>query len=257
MSHVIQVAIEAPGIARIMLNRPERRNALSVALLQQLCESVGNCCATPDCRVVVLGGNGPVFCAGLDLQEATDESMTEQSAMWIERALAVLRDDRIITIAAVQGGAYAGGAGLMSACDFVIAADNARFGFPEARRGLVPALILHALRWKVREGDLRDLLLTGEPINAVRARDMGLVQRLTDHDSVIAEAVRAARAVIAGGPETIRRTKQMLNSAFADTARADHNAAADIHRLARRHPEAREGLQAFLENRRPEWDFRD
>src|SRR5690606_6351965 len=129
----------------------------------------------------------------------------------VHQALHALHETPLVTIAAVQGGAYAGGAGLMAACDIVVATTDARFGFPEARRGLLPVLIYGALRRRVREGDLRDLLLTGDVIGADRAQQIGLVQRVVAADELLDEALRVARSVRAGGPETIRQTKTLLN----------------------------------------------
>ncbi len=133
------------GIVSVTLNRPDRRNALSIDLLEQLCAEIEQLANDPAQRVVILRGAGPVFSAGLDLQEAADSSLVERSAAAVSRALNLLRTSPLIMIAAVQGGAFAGGAGLMAACDIVIAAADAKIGFPEARRGLLPALICDVL----------------------------------------------------------------------------------------------------------------
>ncbi len=204
-------------------------------------------------RVVILRGAGPVFSAGLDLREAADSSLVERSAAAVSRALDLLRTSPLITIAAVQGGAFAGGAGLMAACDIVIAAADAKIGFPEARRGLLPALICDVLMHKVREGDLRELFLAGEPIDATRAQQVGLVQRVVPAERLLDEALSVARSVVAGGPQTIRQTKALLNAMFQ---RTDDHAGPDLvetHLAARHSDEAREGLAAFAEKREPNW----
>jgi methylglutaconyl-CoA hydratase len=253
MSDLILVETVDRGIASVTLNRPERRNALSIDLLDQLCAEIERLASDRTPRVVVLRAAGPVFSAGLDLREAADYSLVEQSAAAVSRALDLLRSTPLIMIAAVQGGAFAGGAGLMAACDIVVAAENAKFSFPEARRGLLPALICGVLMRKVREGDLRELFLTGAPIDAIRAQHMGLVQRVVPAERLLDEALNVARSVVAGGPDTIRQTKALLNAAFPRTG--DHSGPdlAQAHLAARHSDEAREGLAAFAEKREPNW----
>lgn len=253
MSDLIIVETLERGIASVTLNQPDRRNALSIALLEQLSAAIERLASDGTRRVVILRGAGPVFSAGLDLREAADSSLVEQSAAAVSRALDLLRTSPLVMIAAVQGGAFAGGAGLMAACDIVIAAADAEIGFPEARRGLLPALICGVLRHKVREGDLRELFLAGYPIDAVRAQQVGLVQRVTPSERLFDEALDVARSVAAGGPNTIRQTKAMLSAMFQ---RADDPSGPDLvetHLAARFSDEAREGLAAFTEKREPNW----
>ncbi|QDV58008.1 enoyl-CoA hydratase/isomerase family protein [Rosistilla oblonga] len=243
-----------PGIESIVLNRPGRRNALSIELLDQLSAALKRIESDRGNRVVILRAAGPVFSAGLDLREAADHALVERSAAAVERALRQLRETSLIVIAAVQGGAFAGGAGLMAACDLVIAAEDAKFGFPEARRGLLPALICDVLRHKVREGDLRELFLLGEPVDAARAQQVGLVQRIVAADQLRVAAVAAAEAVIAGGPQTIRQTKRLINETFAVPKTNDAGDSIKKHLAARHSAEAHEGLAAFIEKRDPRWE---
>jgi methylglutaconyl-CoA hydratase len=242
-----------PGIVSLTLNRSERRNALSIDLLDRLCDQLQKVEADRTNRVVILRGAGPVFSAGLDLREAADISLVEQSAAAVHRALSRLRETPLIMIAALHGGSFAGGAGLMAACDIVIAANDATIGFPEGRRGLLPALICGVLKHKVREGDLRELFLTGHTIDADRAQQLGLVQRVVPASRLMDEAIDVARSVIAGGPETIRQTKLLLNETFGVT---NIDIGPDLikrHLAARHSDEAREGLAAFAEKREPKW----
>jgi methylglutaconyl-CoA hydratase len=253
MGSLIQVESLMPGISTLTLQRPEQRNALSIDLLEQLCTAIEQLAGQADQRVVILRGAGPVFSAGLDLREAADDTRVERSAASVGRALDLLRETPLVSIASVHGGAYAGGAGLMAACDIVIAADDARFGFPEARRGLLPALICGVLRSRIREGDLRDLLLTGETITAARALQVGLVQRVVPAEKLMEEARRVAELILDGGPETIRRTKELLNQLFESQAAPSKDLLDELHLMARRGDEAREGLAAFAEKRAPWW----
>jgi methylglutaconyl-CoA hydratase len=252
MGGLIQVESLMPGAAVVVLKRAERRNALSIDLLEEFCAAIEGLAGRE--RVVILRGAGTVFSAGLDLREAADDALVERSAAGVGRALDLLRKTPLVTIAAVHGGAYAGGAGLMAACDLVIAAEDSRFGFPEARRGLLPALICDVLRSRVREGDLRDLLLTGETITAARAVQVGLVQRVVPEGKLMEEAQRAAESILQGGPETIRRTKQLLNELFESDGGLSKERLDELHLEARRGEESREGLAAFAEKRAPWWE---
>ncbi|EMI21883.1 enoyl-CoA hydratase/isomerase [Rhodopirellula maiorica SM1] len=235
------------------LNRPDRRNALSIELLEALCHELTRLEQDTTNRVVILAGDGKVFSAGLDLREAADTALVERSANTVKQTLEKLHLTPLIVIAVVQGGAFAGGAGVMAACDVVIAAEDARISFPEARRGLLPALVMNVLRHKVREGDLRDLLLTGDPISAGRAQQIGLVQRVVPATQLHATATTIARSVLAGGPETIRQTKKLIGEAFSDAASGGETDLIDRHLAARHSDEAREGLAAFNEKREPKW----
>ncbi|GAA5508714.1 enoyl-CoA hydratase/isomerase family protein [Novipirellula caenicola] len=253
MANVILSESPELGIQSVMLNRPERRNALSIELLESLCQELDRLETTRDCRVVILGGAGPVFSSGLDLREAAETSLVQRSASIVKQTLDRLRSTPLVIVAEVQGGAFAGGAGVMAACDIVIAAEDAKIGFPEARRGLLPALVMNVLRHKVREGDLRELLLVGEPITASRAQQIGLVQRIVRATQLRGTAFMVARSILAGGPDTIRKTKSLLSSAFADNVSGDATELIDLHLAARHSDEAREGLAAFNEKRDPKW----
>lgn len=241
------------GISIATLNRPERRNALNIALMCELCEAVQSLAADPRERVVILRGAGPAFCAGLDLQEAADPRLIDSSADCVKRLLHTVRETSLITICAAHGGAIAGGAGLMAACDLAVVADDLKLGFPEVRRGLVPALVSTVLSGKLRDGDLRELFLLGELITAPRALQIGLVQRVVPAPQVQVEAQRLARTILLGGPESVRQTKRLLN--LHAHLEADERVEQFIasHLQARRSEEAREGTAAFLEKRSPNW----
>jgi methylglutaconyl-CoA hydratase len=253
MSELVLSEPIEPGLTALTLNRADRRNALSIGLLEALCAEIKRLQADRSQRAVIVRGAGPVFSAGLDLKEAADPALVDSSAKCVDRGLRALRETSLVTIAAVHGGAFAGGGGLAAACDIAVAADDARFGFPEARRGLLPALICDVLRHKVREGDLRDLFLTGDDISAARAQQIGLVQRVAPVAQLMDEAVRAARSILNGGPNTIRATKAFLNDVFDNSREPWAKRLEEIHLTARHGDEAREGLAAFLEKREPNW----
>lgn len=254
MAELVETVTFTPAIREIVLCRQERRNALSVELLDFLCAGIQGLEMDAEARVVILRSDGPIFSAGMDLREAADKSLAKRSSASLERTFRLLNETPLVTIAAVQGGAYAGGAGLMAACDLVIAADDAQIGFPEVRRGLLPALISRILHPKVRDGDLRELFLTGEPIDAQRARQLGLIQRVVPKADLLEEARRVAKSVALGGPEAIRITKQLLN---LQRHESQGPSLEELHQAARHGDEAQEGLAAYLEKRKPAWTPED
>lgn len=236
-------------IQTLVLNRPEKRNALTIALMEALHDELHALESDEQCRVVILRGAGPVFCAGLDLSEAAELKVAERSAEWVAKTFTSLASSDLITIAAVHGAAMAGGAGLMSACDLAVAANETRIGFPEVRRGLVPALVSAVLQRRLRDSDMRRLFLTGEPIDAQRAYELGLVQSVSR--TPLNEAVQLADEICSGGPEAVRSTKQLIR----ELGQSDDalRAALKSHTAARTSAEASEGLAAFLEKRSPNW----
>jgi methylglutaconyl-CoA hydratase len=243
-----------PQTALLTLNRPERRNALCVELLEQLLDAVAAAEADPAARVLVVRGAGPAFCSGLDLAEAADEARGRRSAELIARALLALSDSRLVTIACVHGAAVAGGAGLMSACDMAVAAAGTKIGYPEPRRGLVAGMVMTLLRRQLRERDAREILLTGEIFGAARALEIGLVNRVApDADAALAEAMRLADSVRQGGPGAVAQTKRLLSGLWHRPLQAELAQALAAHLEARGSPEAAEGIAAFREKRPPGW----
>src|SRR5690349_14594062 len=242
-----------PGITLLTLNRAEKRNALSVELVQALLAALTAAEKDPAQRVLILTGAGPAFCAGLDLAEAADPARAHQSAELIGQALRRLSESRLVTIAVVRGAAIAGGAGLMSACDFALAEESAQIGYPETRRGLVAALVMTFLRRQLRERDARRILLTGELFSARHAETIGLINEALKADQLMPEALRLAAEVMQGGPEAIARTKELLARLWPSALPSDLEKAMGIHLETRQSAEIQEGLAAFREKRPPKW----
>ena len=242
-----------PGVVELVLNRPGRRNALTVALMGAIVDAIKGLSADESARVLILRGAGPVFCAGLDLNEASDPALAESGAEGVARMLAALAATSLITIAVAHGVAAAGGAGLLAACDFAVASEELKIVFPEVRRGLVPALVATVLRKKLKDADLRELFLLAEPIDAARARSMGLVSRVVAAGMARAEADRLAALILEGAPRAVRSTKALLAELVSAAGGDAVRIALDYHIRARIDPEAREGLAAFLEKRPPDW----
>ena len=245
-------AIES-GIVSLTLKRPQKRNALSNQLLEQLCAAVEEAESEPRNRVMIVRGAGPVFCAGLDLAEAAEPSSATKSAHLVARMLQTVYESRLVSIAAVHGAAVAGGAGLMTACDLVVLERDAKIGYPEVHRGLVAALVLNLLSGQVPDRVARELLLLGEMIDAERALAIGLASRVVERGAAIDAAMEMGRQVLKGGPQAIERTKKLLNQAAVCQMTGDRSQALDQHLAARDSEESAEGLAAFLEKREPKW----
>ncbi len=249
----IETRTPEKGVAVITFNRPEKRNALNLDMMEQLCEILDGLQSQSDARVVILTGAGPAFCSGLDLSEATDPDKVEQSASLLARTLRTVWNCRLVTIAAVHGAAMAGGGGVASACDIVVAAAGTRWGFPEVRRGLVPALIAAVMGRHMGQHDLRELLLIGETEDTERIRQMGLVNHVVGPDELMPKALDLARKCLLGAPATQAKAKQLFDQMFGISIEQQLEMAMAAHVEVRSSPEAREGVRAFLEKRKPEW----
>ena len=204
----------APGVALVTLNRPDKRNALSIDLMQQLCAEIDRLNAQTESRVIIFAGAGPVFCAGLDLAEARDTAKSAQSGELVARMLKGVMTSPHVTIAAVRGAAVAGGAGLMLACDLAVVADDFKTGFPEVRRGLVAGLVMTFLRRKLPEAKARELILLGELMGAEEALASGMVTRVVPASDVISEALDLARLALKGAPTALKRSKKLFNDLY-------------------------------------------
>jgi methylglutaconyl-CoA hydratase len=250
---VVLVEKQTPQITIVTLNRPERRNSLTIELLSELIAAVNTAAKDPAQRVLILRGAGAAFCTGLDLKEAADSTKAHETAELVANTLVALAETRLVTIAAVHGAAVAGGAGIMSTCDFVVAAEKTKIGYPEARRGLVAGLVMTFLRRQIGERNMRELVLGGELIQAERAREIGLVNRVVPPGELMNEAQRFADSVLQGAPDAIAQTKRLIEELWSTRVKQDVDLALTHHMQARGSDEAREGIAAFNEKRKPNW----
>jgi len=250
---VILVEKLSSQITMVTLNRPERRNALTIELLNELIAAIKVASDDPQERVLILRGAGAAFSTGLDLKEATDQTKAHATAEMVAKALITLTQTRLITIAAVHGAAVAGGAGIMSACDFVVAVEKTRIGYPEVRRGLVAGLVMTFLRRQVGERNMRELLLGSELIDAERAGEIGLVNRVVPPNELMNEALKFADSVLQGAPSALAQTKRLIEELWWSSVKEDVDLALKYHMQARESTEAREGIAAFNEKRKPSW----
>jgi enoyl-CoA hydratase/carnithine racemase len=243
-------------VATIVLNRAERRNALSSAMMIELGRSITEIDRDPAVRAVVLTGAGKVFCSGLDLG-AMDDSPGEPR---LERELVdlVLKPlERLSkpTIAAMNGDALAGGLELALHCDMRLAVPTARFGMPVARIGIVvPYPLILKLLETVGPPATSELLFTAEPISAERALGLGMVNQLAPPEGLLAEANRSARAIAANAPLAVQAMKRALLAGRAARLEQPPDDVRLAAERARSSEDAREGIRAILEKRKP--DFR-
>jgi enoyl-CoA hydratase/carnithine racemase len=248
--------------ATIIMNRPEKRNALTRNLLGQILQALSDLQLQKNVRAVVLTGSGPTFCAGMDLNEmaetATLPNPHEQSdadaRLYLEVVEAMLRFPKPI-IAAVDGAAVAGGGGLVLASDMVIASRQAKFGFPEPRRGIVAGIVAPLLHFRTTASRAAYLLLTGAIVDAEYVRAAGIVHELVDSEQIWVRARELGDECARCAPEAVAMTKKMLNETIGDSLTSLLAAGAALSGTARTTAAAREGLAAFLEKRDPNWDL--
>jgi len=249
---VLLIEKQTPQITVVTLNRPERRNALTIELLTELVAAIKVASDMPDERIIILRGAGAAFCTGMDLKAATPQNAHAMAEL-VAKTLLTLSETGLVTIAAVHGAAVAGGAGIMSACDFVVAAEGTKIGYPEVRRGLVAGLVMTFLRRQVGERNMRELLLGSELIDAERAKELGLINRVVPQDDLMSEAQKFADAALQAAPGALAQTKRLIEELWWRSVKEDIDLALKYHMQARESSEAREGIAAFNEKRPPNW----
>jgi methylglutaconyl-CoA hydratase len=250
-----------PPAAILTLNRPERRNALSRGLIAALSDCFQRAGEDPAARCVILTGAGSVFCAGMDLAELAEsldlpQTPAAESTVWAD-ALGLARLLDLIyalpkpTIAAVNGAAVAGGAGLVTVCDLALAVPEARLGYPEVRRGLVAAMVMPHLLRHVGERTARYLLLTGELIDANEACRTGLINAVVPAGQLMEQAQSWCRALAEGGPNALAGTKALLQRFSRQALSVEE--AAQASAAPRLTEECKQGLRAFFAKQPTPW----
>lgn len=252
-----RVALTLDGpVAHVVLDRPEVRNAFDGAMVRELRDAVAAASARDDIRVIVLAGRGSVFCAGADLEwMRTAAGFTREENLADARALFDLYEtiDRSpkAVVAAVQGAALGGGAGLVAVADVAVAEEGARFGFTEVRLGLVPAVISPFVVRKIGASAARELFLTGERFSAARAAAIGLVHRVVKLDELDAATDERVGELLQAAPGAVAAAKVLLRGVEGRPPDAVRDLACETIAERRASPEAQEGLRAFLEKRGP------
>jgi len=242
------------------LNRPDKRNALLRQTLDLLADGFESIARDRSVRVVVLASNGPVFCAGMDLAEMQQRAESADSANeWLQDSqvycdvLTSLFSLRVPTIASVQGAAVAGGVGLVLACDFVIASADAFFSLPEPMRGITAAMVTPLLIHRVGAGPATRLLLSGEKWTATQAQAAGLCQDVVAAEELADRTGKLADSIQSGSPEALAITKSHVQEMCGGTMRDMLKRSISVSAQARETADAREGLDAFLQKRKPAW----
>lgn len=251
------VAEKSGATALITLNRPDKRNALSATMIAEIMSALGDVESGGE-RVVIVTGAGKAFCAGMDLDalKTLATQSPEENLADARRTAGLFR--RLWSfpkplIAAVNGAALGGGAGIATLCDFTLAVPEAKFGYTEVRVGFIPALVSVFLERQVGEKLARDLFLTGRILEAAEAKAMGLVTKIVPAEELLSAARELASTLVANSPGAITATKRLLvRAAEAEVDRRIELAVAASVAI-RTTSDFREGLSAFLEKRQPRW----
>ncbi len=254
--HTLNLAYDA-GVATITLNRPEKRNALSFQLVEELMQAFDEVEQSSE-QVLVLTGAGKAFCAGMDLDELktlTGKSHAEnvQDSQHMAQVFRRLYEFPKPTIAAVNGAAIAGGTGLATMCDFTLAVPDAKFGYTEVRIGFVPAIVSSILVWQVGHKIARDLLLTGRIFDAAEAHRLGLVNAVVSPDQLMPRGLQLAGHLMENSPTSLRATKKLVNEFLSVQLDAQIESAIQENAAIRQTSDFREGVSSFLEKRKPQW----
>ncbi len=244
-------------VAKITLNRPDKRNAISAQMISEILGVLDEVEKTR-ARVVMITGTGKAFCAGMDLemlQTIAQQSPSEnqEDSRRIAKLFRRIWSYSKPLIAAVNGHALAGGCGIATLCDFTLAVPEAKFGYTEVKIGFLPAIVSVFLTRQIGEKRSRDLLLTGRLIDAVEAKEFGLVNEIVPAEKLLNRAEELAELLIAASPVSITRAKQLLTSGAAASVDKDLERAILENARIRSSPDFKEGLASFLEKRKPNW----
>lgn len=249
-SKEILYAVEG-AVALITLNRPAKRNALNGQLIGGLKQALSDADGNEAVRVVVITGAGADFCSGADLadlQRISESTVTENlaDAQFLMELFTLIRRVRVPVVAAVRGRALAGGSGLATACDIVLAARSARFGYPEVKIGFVPAMVMAILRRNVSEKRAFELIARGAEISAGEAERIGLINHVYDDRTFEAEVEKYVTGFEKVSRSAVMLSKQLLYHIDAMTFEAAIRSGADVNTIARMTEDCRKGIARFL-----------
>lgn len=254
---VVLADLADPAVATIILNRPEKRNALSLALITGLTAAIARASEDRRRRAIVIRGAGKSFCAGLDLEEMNQAGNAERAATALSKLYETIALSPCVTIAAAHGGTFGGGVGLIAAVDIAVAAEDLKVGFPEVKRGLTAALITALLRRTLTDRQLRELIVLGLTIDARQALALQIVNRVVPADRLGETVDDYCKQVIAAAPNAVWRSKKLLDSLGIRPVAEDLRLALEFHFSGKHEGELKEGIAAFMEKREPKWGLRD
>jgi enoyl-CoA hydratase/carnithine racemase len=249
MSDLLQIE-QQERVLRITLNRPDKRNALSSELCRELVDALNNANRDPHVGAIVLGGNGPVFSAGMDLQEVAHLSPQSLSNVHEQLFTVGTRLGKPL-VGAVNGSAFGGGLGLVANCHVVIAHKDGKFGLTEIRLGLWPFLVFQAVSAALGERRAIELAITGRIFDAVEAKTLALVHEVVDDPNV--RAMEVARVVSEFSPTAIRSGLSFVTESRGKDPATGVQIARRVREELMANPDFQEGIRAFLEKRKPAW----
>ncbi len=243
---------EGTGVARLFLDRPERRNALNALLVEELKDALAGAEADERVRAVGIAGRGPDFCAGADLREvqaSVEEGVLSSlaDADGLGELFLLLRRLSKPVVACVHGRALAGGCGLATACDLAVASKDARFGYPEVKLGFVPAMVMAILRRSVGERRAFELVALGDTLNAATAREWGLVCRVFPDEGFEGAALGFLRELAERSASAVALSKRLLYRVDSLDFEAGIRSGAEVNALARLTEDCQAGIRRFLE----------
>lgn len=259
MSDTIKVEVDERGIVQLRLNRPEKRNALSAHMIAELTAFAASAQERRDWRAVILSGEGAAFCAGGDLdwmreQIQADRQTRMREARKLATMLGALNSLPQPLIGAIHGSAFGGGVGMACVCDLVLATPETLFGLTETRLGIIPATIGPYVLARMGEGRARRVFMSAKRFSATEAVELGVVSRIIGGESLMSEAVGEAELYLSTAPGAVASAKALARSLSrsldADRIEESIIALAD----AWEQDEAKEGIAAFFEKRKPNWD---
>jgi methylglutaconyl-CoA hydratase len=252
----LALTFEGP-VAIVTLNRPDKRNAISYELIDEILRALQEVEQSP-AQILILTAAGKAFCSGMDLDNlrliaGRSEAESLADSQMMAHLFRTVYEFPKVTIAAVNGAAVAGGCGLATLCDFTLASSEAKFGYTEVRIGFVPAIVSAFLLRQVGEKHARDLLLTGRIIGAEEAFRMGLVNEVVPSASLLGRARDLADSLLSNSPASLLATKRLLKRYAAESLDPEIAAAVEENARIRRTADFREGVSSFLEKRKPRW----
>ena len=240
------------GIATVVMNRPERRNAFNAAMLEALAAILDQLEKRTDVRVVVFRGEGTVFCSGVDLREFGSRPDIPDLEGWVISVFRRLERMRQPTVAMIQGDALAGGCELALHCDLRVASETARFSIPVARLGfMLPFAFAQKLVEIVGPALARQILFTGQPIAAKRAYEIGMIHQLVAPDELESASYGLARTIAENAPLSLAGLKEMIQRAVSLQETIDHRDIDEMVKRSQRSSDAAEGVAAMLAKRKP------
>lgn len=244
-------------IATITLNRPEKRNAVSFQLVEDLIAALA-AIEKSESQVVIITGAGKAFCAGLDLEElksligkSQEQNLKDSATMGT--LFRTIYDYPKPTIAAVNGAAIAGGTGIATMCDFTLAVPEAKFGYTEVKIGFVPAIVSSYLVFQVGHKIARDLLMTARLFDAAEAHRYGLVNEIVPAENLMTRARELANVLLENSPSSVQATKRLINGFIKEQLDIQVAAAVKDNARIRTTADFKEGVSSFLEKRKPVW----